>query len=160
MSQPIELDSVDRKILRALQKNARVTNKELAEISGVAASTCLSRVKRLRETGVIQGFSAVVDEEKLGRPVEAFLAVRMNPHRQALVEPFIRHTLMRPEVREICHLTGPDDFLVRVSAESVGALQTLVLEHFAARNEVAFVHTNLIFQKWRGGPADPAAPGA
>ncbi len=87
--------------------------------------------------------------------MEAFLSVRFNPHRQSLVAPFIQNTLERPEVQEICHLTGPDDFMVRVAAEDISALQRLVLEHFTSRREVAFVHTNIIFQKWGGGPVVP-----
>lgn len=155
MPRTVELDAVDLAILAALQKNARIPNKELADACGVAPSTCLARVRRLRESGVIEGYTALVDAGKVGRPVEAYLSVRFNPHRQSLVAPFIENTLNRPEVQEICHLTGPDDFLVRVAAESISALQRLVLEHFTSRREVAFVHTNIVFQKWRGGPVVP-----
>ncbi|WP_086830268.1 Lrp/AsnC family transcriptional regulator [Allokutzneria sp. NRRL B-24872] len=149
------LDSVDLDILRVLQNDARTSNKELAAAVGVAPSTCLDRVNRLREAGVILGQDLRVDAAKLGRPLEAFLSVRVQPHRRPLVDPFVEHVLAQPETRALYHLTGPDDFLVHVAARSAADLQRLVLDEFTARTEVALVHTNLIFQHWRGGPLLP-----
>lgn len=157
MPQSVKLDPVDLQILAALQNNARLPNKELAASVGVAASTCLDRVNRLRETGVILGYGVKVDPEKLGRPLQALLYVRVQPHRRPLVDPFVEHVLAQPETRELYHLTGPDDFLVHVAAESAHALQRLVLDELTARDEVALVHTNLIFQRWDGGPLLPPA---
>lgn len=156
MSAAIELDSVDLALLAELQNDARISNKDLAARVGVAPSTCLARVQRLRQRGVIQGFRVVLDEKTLGRTVEAFLAIRMTPHNQAFVPPFIEETLNQPGVREIFLLTGPDDFMVRVSVEDLNALQQLVLDHFTTRREIAAVQTRLIFQRWTGGPVLPA----
>lgn len=157
MSQTAELDPVDLQILTALQNNARLPNKELAATVGIAASTCLDRVNRLREAGVILGSGISVDPEKLGRPLQALLYIRMQPHRRPLVDPFVEHMLTQPETRAVYHLTGPDDFLVHVTAENAHALQRLVLDELTARDEIALVHTNLIFQRWDGGPLLPPA---
>ncbi|MHA6800668.1 Lrp/AsnC family transcriptional regulator [Bounagaea algeriensis] len=157
MPQSVKLDPVDLQILAALQNNARLPNKELAAAVGIAASTCLDRVNRLREAGVILGYGVQVDPEKLGRPLQALLYIRVQPHRRPLVDPFVEHVLSQPETRELYHLTGPDDFLVHVAAENAHALQRLVLDEFTARDEVALVHTNLIFQRWDGGPLLPPA---
>ncbi|MDP9643350.1 DNA-binding Lrp family transcriptional regulator [Actinopolyspora lacussalsi] len=155
MSRSVPLDSVDLKILAALQNNARLPNKELAATVGIAPSTCLDRVNRLRETGVIVGYQLRVDPAKLDRPLEALLYVRMQPHRRPLVDPFVEHVLNQPETRELYHLTGPDDFLIHVAAENANALQRLVLDELTARDEIALVHTNLVFQRWLGGPLLP-----
>lgn len=155
MPQSIQLDSVDLQILAALQNNARLPNKELAATIGIAASTCLDRVNRLREAGIIIGYRLQVDPAKLGRPLEALLYIRMQPHRRPLVEPFVEHVLNQPETRELYHLTGPDDFLIYVAAADANALQRLVLDELTARDEIALVHTNLIFQRWVGGPLLP-----
>ncbi|WP_031466556.1 Lrp/AsnC family transcriptional regulator [Sciscionella sediminilitoris] len=155
MPESIELDPVDLRILTALQNNARLTNKELAAAAGIAASTCLDRVNRLRESGVIRGYRVDVDAERLGRPLRALLHVRVQPHRRPLVDPFVEHVLALPETRELYHLTGPDDFLVHVAAKNAADLQRLVLDEFTARDEVALVHTDLIFQHWDGGPLLP-----
>lgn len=151
----IELDPVDLRMLTALQNNARMSNKALAETVGIAPSTCLDRMNRLREAGVILGYGLKVDPAKLGRPLEALLYVRVQPHRRPLVEPFVEHVLAQPETRELYHLTGPDDFLVHVAAANAQELQRLVLDELTARDEVALVHTNLVFQRWEGGPLLP-----
>ncbi|GAB3285745.1 Lrp/AsnC family transcriptional regulator [Parasphingorhabdus pacifica] len=155
MAQSAQLDPVDLRILGTLQNNARLPNKELAAAVGIAPSTCLDRVNRLRETGVITGYGLRIDPEKLGRPLQALLYVRVQPHRRPLVDPFVDHVLSQPETRELYHLTGPDDFLIHVAAENANALQRLVLDELTARDEVALVHTNLIFQRWEGGPLLP-----
>lgn len=155
MTASVELSTVDLEILRILQNDSRVTNKELAAAVCIAPSTCLDRVNRLRTTGVISGQRATVDAAKLGRPLEAFLFVQVRPHRRPLVAPFIEHLLAQPEVRAVYHLTGPDDFLAHVATTSAGDLQRLVLDELTARDEVARMHTNLVFQHWAGGPLLP-----
>ncbi|KIH99090.1 AsnC family transcriptional regulator [Streptomonospora alba] len=157
MVETAELDPVDLRILAALQNNARLLNKELAAKVGVAPSTCLDRVNRLREGGVITGYGVEVDPAKLGRPLQAFLYIRVQPHRSALVDPFVEHVLSQPETRGLWHLTGADDFMVHVATEDAHALQRLVLDAFTAREEVTRVRTNLIFQHWAGRPLLPPA---
>ena len=74
------MDRIDRALLAALQKNARMSNKELAELVGLAPSTCLERLRRLRDRGVLQGFHAAVDLAQLGRATQALVAVRLRVH--------------------------------------------------------------------------------
>jgi DNA-binding Lrp family transcriptional regulator len=155
MTAPAQLDTVDLAILRELQNDARITNKDLARAVGIAPSTCLDRVGRLRSAGVVLGTALRVDAAALGRPLQALLFVRVQPHRRELIDPFVEHALAQPETRSVFHLTGPDDFLVHVAAASAGDLQRLVLDEFTARPEVALVHTTLIFQQWDGGPLLP-----
>ncbi|MGW4486508.1 Lrp/AsnC family transcriptional regulator [Amycolatopsis sp. NPDC004368] len=157
MTASVELSPVDLEILRVLQNDARTSNKDLAAAVGIAPSTCLDRVARLRSTGVITGQHASVDAAKLGRPLEAFLFVQVRPHRRELVDPFVTDLLALPEVRAVYHLTGPDDFLAHVATSSAAELQRLVLDELTARDEVARVHTNLVFQHWSGGPLLPPA---
>ncbi|MFF4594797.1 Lrp/AsnC family transcriptional regulator [Amycolatopsis sp. NPDC001319] len=160
MAGSVELSAVDLEILRVLQNDARTSNKDLAAAVGIAPSTCLDHVARLRSTGVITGQHAQVDAAKLGRPLEAFLFVQVRPHRRQLVDPFVADLLALPEVRAVYHLTGPDDFLAHVATSSAAELQRLVLDELTARDEVARVHTNLVFQHWSGGPLLPPAPSA
>jgi DNA-binding Lrp family transcriptional regulator len=149
------LDTVDIQILAVLQNDARTSNKDLAAAVHVAPSTCLDRVNRLREYGVIVGHRLQVDPAKVGRPLEAFLFVRVQPHKRAMVDPFVEHVLKQPETRALYHLSGPEDFLVYVTAQDARDLQRLVLDEYTARDEVALVHTNLVFQQWEGGPLLP-----
>ncbi|MEU4667266.1 Lrp/AsnC family transcriptional regulator [Amycolatopsis sp. NPDC023774] len=160
MTESVELSPVDLEILRVLQNDARTSNKDLAAAVGIAPSTCLDRVARLRDTGVITGQHAQADPAKLGRPLEAFLFVQVRPHRRQLVDPFVADLLALPEVRAVYHLTGPDDFLAHVATSSATELQRLVLDELTARDEVARVHTNLVFQHWSGGALLPPTPSA
>lgn len=157
MTDSVALDPVDLHILRLLQNDARTTYRDLAAEVGVAASTCLDRVARLRRSGVILGHELRLDPAKLGRGLEALLLVQVRPHRRDLVVPFVDRLRELPESRALFHLTGPDDFLVHVAVTGTADLQRLVLDEFTARPEVARVETRLIFQQWECGPLMPPA---
>jgi DNA-binding Lrp family transcriptional regulator len=85
------LDPVDAKILERLAANARVSNARLAAEVGIAPSTCLTRVRALVERGVIRGFHAEVDQAAVGRPLQAFIAVRLAAHSRAQIDALPVH---------------------------------------------------------------------
>ncbi|MCX3063293.1 Lrp/AsnC family transcriptional regulator [Streptomyces beihaiensis] len=155
MSDSVVLDPVDLEILRLLQNDARITYRDLAAQVGVAASTCLDRVNRLRRAGVILGHVLRLDPGKLGRGLQALLSVQVRPHRRELVGPFVERIRSLPEALTVFHLTGPDDYLVHVAVRDMADLQRLVLDAFTAHREVARVETRLIFQQWDCGPLLP-----
>ncbi len=157
MAESVVLDPVDLHILRLLQNDARATYRELAAEVGVAPSTCLDRVARLRRAGVILGYQLRVDPAKLGRGLQALLSVQVRPHRRDLIGPFVERVRALPESRSLFHLTGPDDYLVHVTVADTADLQRLVLDEFTSRPEVARVETRLIFQQWDCGPLLPPA---
>jgi DNA-binding Lrp family transcriptional regulator len=149
------LDRTDRAIVAALQKNARIPNKELAALAGLAPSTCLERVRALRARGVVRGFHADVDRAALGRELEALVAVRVRPHSRANVDAFWEYALSLPEVVEVFHVTGADDFLVHVGLENMDALRDFVLDRLTVRPEIAHVETHLIFAQRRRKALEP-----
>lgn len=155
MSESVVLDPVDLHILRLLQNDARTTYREIAAEVGVAASTCLDRVARLRRSGVILGHQLRLDPAKLGRGLQALLSVQVRPHRRELIKPFVERIRGLPESRALFHLTGPDDYLVHVAVADTADLQRLVVDEFTSRSEVARVETRLVFQQWDCGPLMP-----
>lgn len=157
MTDSIALDTVDLHILRLLQNDARTTYRDLAAEVGVAPSTCLDRVARMRRTGVILGHQLRLDPARMGRGLEALLSVQVRPHRRELIGPFVERIRTLPESRALFHLTGPDDYLVHVAVADTADLQRLVLDEFTSRREVARVETRLIFQQWECGPLLPPA---
>ncbi|QKV91219.1 Lrp/AsnC family transcriptional regulator [Streptomyces sp. NA02950] len=159
MAETVALDPVDLQILRLLQNDARTTYRDLAAQVGVAPSTCLDRVARLRRSGVILGHELRLDPAKLGRGLQALLSVQLRPHRRELVGPFVERIRTLPESRALFHLAGPDDYLVHVAVADTADLQRLVLDEFTSRREVARVETRLIFQQWECGPMLPPAHG-
>jgi len=140
-----DLDRFDVAILATLRRNARISNKRLAELVGLAPSTCLERVRRLVEIEVIRGFSADVDLAALGMGMQAMIAVRMREHSRELVDSFHAYTLTLPQVLGVFHVAGADDFLVHVAVRDAHQLRDLALDAFTTRPEVDRIETRLIF---------------
>ena len=144
------LDRTDFEILAHLQKNARLSNKELAARIGLAPSSCLERVRRLTERGILRGFHAEVDPTALGIEIEAMIAVRLERHSREDVDRFRAHVMSLPEVVNLYHLAGENDFLVHVAVRDTPHLRELVLDAFTTRPEVAHLETALVFGHTRG----------
>ena len=101
------LDRIDYEILSLLRNNARISNTEIAERVGLAASTCLVRIRVLQTTGVIEGFHAEIEPTGLGVGIQAMIAVRLIRHFKPDVDAFRRHALGLPEVVQLYHVAGP-----------------------------------------------------
>ncbi|MFH1600752.1 MAG: Lrp/AsnC family transcriptional regulator [Pseudomonadota bacterium] len=141
----MHLDRTDFAILRLLRKNARLPNKDLAARVGVAPSTALERVRRLREAGVLQGFHAEVAPAAIGIGLQAMVAVRLARHSRPQVEAFHAHLLALPEVLSLYHVAGADDFLVHVGVRDSDHLRDFAMAALTSREEVAHIETHLIF---------------
>ena len=141
-----DLDQSDIAILAALKTNARISNKDLAETVGLAPSTCLERVRRLVDAGVINGFHADIDLAKLGFGLQAMIAVRLQRHSREIVESFREYVLGLTEVRAVYHVAGADDYLVHVAVRDADHLRDLAMDAFTTRPEVAHLETRLIFE--------------
>ena len=153
------LDEVDHAIVETLAADARVSNAALADQVGIAQSTCLSRVTRLRERGVLRGFHAEIDLAALGRPILAVVAVRLAAHDRKEIETFTAslHTLQG--VLMVFHVTGQIDYLVWVAAADTQDLRRLVIDHLVTHPAVAHAETSLVYEHTRGpgifGDLDP-----
>ena len=148
--QPV-LDEVDRRLLRILADDARMPNNALAEQVGIAPSTCLGRVRALRERGVIRGYHADVDPAALGRPIQAMIAVRLQSSARGHIPSFMATMARLPEVLNVFFLGGADDFMVHIAATGTENLRDFVVEHLSANPDVGLTETNLIFEHLRAG---------
>jgi DNA-binding Lrp family transcriptional regulator len=142
----MRFDRTDRLILEALQKNARVSYKELSGLTGVASSTCLERVRSLRARGVIVRFRTEVDLQRLGRKLEALITIRFRAHSRPLVDPFVEYVLALPETLGLFNIAGPDDYLLHVAVADAAHLRTFVLDRLGSRNEIARLQTSLVYE--------------
>lgn len=140
------LDRIDFAIVAALQNDARLSNKELAARVGLAPSSCLERVRRLRHEKVLRGFRAEVDPAALGVGMQALIFVRLARHARKHVQTFRRHALGLPETLALYHVAGHQDFLVHVAIRDANHLRDLALDAFTTRREVARMETHLIFE--------------
>ncbi|GAA1916798.1 hypothetical protein GCM10009775_06540 [Microbacterium aoyamense] len=153
--QNLDLDRIDRALLRALSSNARASGAALAASLGVAESTVSLRLRRLQANGAIRGYRVELDPDVLGATVQALIAIRLVKHARAEIEAFRRTATTLPGVVSLFHMAGADDFLLHVLARDSGELREFVLTHLTGHPAVAHTETNLIFEHadadgWQG----------
>lgn len=115
-------DATDRRILDVLQREGRASFAELARAVAMSPSAVTERVRRLEEAGVIQGYAAVVDPERLGLPILAFVRLR---YPNGNYKPFHDLVAVTPEILEAHHVTGDDCFVIKVTARSMRHLEEI-----------------------------------
>ncbi len=147
------LDEIDRRLLRELAADARIPNNALAERAGIAPSTCLGRVRALRESGVIRGFHADIDPAALDRPIQAMISVRLQSSARSHIAEFMAKIAQLPEVLNVFFLGGADDFHVHIAARSTDNLRDFVVINLSRDPDVALTETSLIFDHVRAGLA-------
>jgi DNA-binding Lrp family transcriptional regulator len=152
------MDELDSAIVQHLQTDARQTNRELARRLGIAPSTCLERVRLLRERGVITGYHAAVDLVALGRRVQALVAVQVRPLSRPVIEEFQNSVSALPEVLAVFTLAGGDDFLVHVAVRDIEHLHAFLLDRFTQRREIVGFRTSVVYQH-TGSPVVTPLPG-
>ena len=117
------LDEKDHRILRELARHGRLPNLELADRVGLSPSACLRRVQDLERSGVITGYRAVLNPEKLGIGFTAYVTVGLNSHTKASQEAFERAIARAPQVRECHNITGTVEYLLRVECTDLAAFK-------------------------------------
>lgn len=114
-----ELDKVDLAILAKLQQDGRLPNAKLAEVFALSEASCWRRQKRLEESGVIEGYRAILNRRKLGIGVVAFVQIVCTQHGDAVTAHFERQVKASPNVVECHNITGEADFLLKVVAKDL-----------------------------------------
>ena len=117
------LDEIDRRILKSLVANGRLTNTELAREIGLSASPCWQRVRRLEEEGVISGYTAILDHRKLGVGETVIVEVSLDRHDAATLEGFGRAMAEIPEVLEVYLMAGDCDYFVKIAASGTSGVE-------------------------------------
>jgi DNA-binding Lrp family transcriptional regulator len=135
-----EIDAIDRRILLELQADGRMTNVELARRAGISAPPCLRRVRRLEEAGIIRGYHADTDPQKLGYAITFFVIVGLDSQKDAALAAFESMAASWPEIRECHMIRGGGDFLIRLVARDTAQENALTRKLTEADN-VARVQT-------------------
>jgi Lrp/AsnC family leucine-responsive transcriptional regulator len=152
-----DLDEIDRRILMALQGNAKLRNVELADAVGLSASPCLRRVKHLEDTGVIRGYATLVDPEAIGLPVSVFVQVTLEKQAESSLEAFETHIAGWPEVMECYLMTGDADYLLRVVAADLTAYQEFLMQKLTRVAGVASIKSSFALRRIQHRTALPLA---
>jgi len=142
----MEFDRTDREILRLLQENAQLSNKQLAAAVGLAQSTCHERLRRLRSAGVLGGARARVDARRLGYGIAAFFMIGTSRHEQQTIDALLDELQAIPEVQAAYLITGRYDLVVQVLARDMDHLKTLAYEHFTHRAVISRFETSIIYE--------------
>ncbi len=146
----VDLDDMDRRILLALHADARMSNSALADLVGIAPSTCHGRVRRLQDLGVIRGFYTDIDPAAIGLTLQAMISVSLQSNARGKIHSFIDQIRRKPQVMDVYFLAGADDFILHVAARDTDDLRSFVVENLNADADVAGTQTSLIFEHLRG----------
>jgi Lrp/AsnC family leucine-responsive transcriptional regulator len=130
------LDAADRSILQHLRTNGRATVAGLAAVTGLSASACSRRLRRLEDTQVIRGYKAIVDPKAAGRGLTAFVAVRLVRHQREHIRRFQDSARKVPEIVECHHVTGTFDYLLRVEVPDLPAYESFHADRLATLHNV------------------------
>jgi DNA-binding Lrp family transcriptional regulator len=140
------MDELDSAIVRELQRDARQTNRELARGLGIAPSTCLERVRSLRERKVILGYHAEISSAALNRGVEAFVSTRIRPLSRDVIDAFKAAVIALPEVVAVFVVAGDEDFLIHVAVQDLDHLHAFLTDRLAKRREVVSFRSQIVYQ--------------
>ena len=120
------MDSKDREIIKALQRNGRLTNQDLAAQVNLSPSPCLRRTRALEEKGVIKGYTAIVDERAYGLPVTALVRIRLSSHTGDVVKLFEKKVHETEKILDCYVIPGSEDYLLRVLLEDLKSYEEFV----------------------------------
>jgi Lrp/AsnC family leucine-responsive transcriptional regulator len=152
------MDAIDRKIVAALQANGRLTNQELSERVGLSPSPCLRRVRNLEREGIIRGYTALIDQERYGLPINVFVSIRLERQTDAALKAFERGIAGLDEVMECYLMTGSRDYLLRVVSDSLKSYERFVREVLSALPGIASIESSFAFSQLKHGAALPVPP--
>lgn len=136
------LDGIDRKILLALQADGKITIGELAEHVGLSPSPCARRVRLLEQAGVIRGYTAIVDQKKVGLPISAFASIKLERQREEDLDDFAAAVSRWPEVVDCYLMTGQRDYLMRVVAADLEAYERFIKDKLTRLDNIASIETS------------------
>ena len=145
----VDHDEIDRNIIAELQANGRVTNAELAERVGVAASTCIARVRSLVSRKISTGFTATVDPRALGSGLQVLISVTVRSGARQGIMALSDELRALPEVMELFFLGGVEDFIVHLAARDADHVRDFVVEHLSAHPAVSSTRTSIVFHHYQ-----------
>lgn len=140
----IHLDDYDKKIISYLQEDSSISNIELSKKIGLAPSSCLLRVKNLKEQKILKQFTAIVDEKLLGFEITCFAKVAMQPLNRETSTLFIEEVNKIPEVVECYTITGEAAFLLKIVAKSFQYYRNFVFDKLLSVPHVSNIETSIV----------------
>ena len=141
------LDEIDLQILKTLQKNAKLTTKELAEAVHLTPTPVFERQKRLEKHGYIKKYVAVLDPEKLGQGLQVYCKVKLKQINHEIADAFVRKIQRIPEVTECYNTSGSYDYLLKVRAHDMKQYQEFVLNKLGEIESLASIESTFVMSE-------------
>ena len=138
------LDEVDLQILTLLQRDGRITNADLAKAVNLSPPSVLQRVRVLEKAGLIRGYHALLDHERLGLRITAMVQITLALHQDMAIERFRRAVLDIPEILECHHVSGDFDFLLKVVVRDMRSYEVFVREKLSRVKGVGQIRTSFV----------------
>jgi DNA-binding Lrp family transcriptional regulator len=159
MPKTARIDSTDRKIIRALQRNGRMSNLDLSEEVNLSPSPCLRRLRNMERDGVIKGYSVDVNASAYGLPVTAFVRLSLDKHSEDIVKHFEQRVQVIPEVLECFVMTGMSDYLLRVVVADLEDYERFVRERLHPLGGISSIDTSFAYGAVKRTQVFPELPG-
>ncbi len=140
------IDDINRRILRELERNGRISNADLAEKIGLSPSACLRRVQELERTGVIEGYRAVINRAAVDAGFTAYVAVGLSEHTKGPQKAFEKLMARSPEVRECHNMTGSFEYLLRVEVADLAAYKNFHTEVLGLAPQVNSITSYIVME--------------
>ncbi|RYG57990.1 MAG: Lrp/AsnC family transcriptional regulator [Alphaproteobacteria bacterium] len=141
-SAKFELTAIDRKILRALQEDGRMTVQAIADRVGLSPSPCLRRIRQMERAEIITGYSATVDQKAAGLPVSVFISIKLERQRARELDAFAAAIGRWPEVMDAYLMTGQFDFLLRVVCADLESYEHFLREKLTQVEGVSSIESS------------------
>ena len=141
----MHMDNIDKKIIKELQLNARISNEELAEKVNLSASPCLRRVRKLESSGVLTGYTAVVDQVLCGLGMNVFLSVRLEKPDKEIMKNFEQAVSELDEVLECYLMTGSRDYLLKVVSNDLKSYEVFIRDKFSNLPGISSIESSFAF---------------
>ena len=143
----IQIDIFDRRILKELQRDGRISNVDLAKAVGLSPSPCLRRVRDLERSGIIDRYGAILNQGAAGLPLSVFVQVTLERQVETALETFERNISERPEVLEAYLMTGDSDYLLRIVVPDVSDYEIFLKDHLTSIPGVASIKSSFALNR-------------
>jgi Lrp/AsnC family leucine-responsive transcriptional regulator len=137
-------DPIDKKILKVLQADARLNTKQIAGKIGLTVTPTYERLKKIEQSGVVKEYVALLDRDKIGKTIVAFINVSLQLHSKPLINLFEKAIIKIPEVMECFHVAGNFDYLLKVVVKDMSSYQNFLSNKLAAIENIAHVQSSFV----------------
>ncbi len=140
----LTFDKLDKQLIDLLQEDSSISNKDLADKVGLSPSACLSRIKRLKEIGVIKKYAAIIDEKMLGYEVIAFTFITLSPHNRDITNAFLSKIKDTPQILECYNISGSWDYLIKIVVNDLADCRDFLIDTLLSFPGVNKIETSMV----------------